>query len=67
MADDPVHRGRVYGLMDGELTVSKEFTLTYSDGRNITQNCTGSFFLLDESNGSGIIISQKSRQCPLMN
>ena len=54
MADDPVYRGRVYGLMDGELTVSKEFTLTYSDGRNVTQHCTGSFFSLDESNGAGI-------------
>ena len=54
MANDPSYRGRVYGLMDEELTVSKEFTLTYSDGKNVTQHCIGSFFSLDESNGEGI-------------
>lgn len=50
MAADPAYRAKVYGLMDREMTVGKEFTLTYSDGRNVTSHITGSVFSLCEAN-----------------
>lgn len=50
MAEDPAYRGKVYGLMDREMEVGKEYTLTYSDGRNVTSHITGSVFSLCEKN-----------------
>lgn len=51
MASDPEYRAKVYGLMDREYTCSQTYTLQYSDGRNVTEHCTGSFFSLSEKNG----------------
>ena len=50
MAADAEYRGRVYGLMDREMETGREFTLQYSDGRNITEHITGSVFSLCEEN-----------------
>ncbi|MBR1865408.1 MAG: hypothetical protein IJ801_02760 [Lachnospiraceae bacterium] len=50
MAKDASYRAKVYGLMDRELTVGKEYTLTYSDGSNQTMHITGSVFSLCEAN-----------------
>lgn len=50
MAKDASYRAKVYGLMDRELTVGKEYILTYSDGRNQTMHLTGSVFSLCEAN-----------------
>lgn len=50
MADDTAYRGKVFGLMDRELSTGKEYTLTYSDGVNKTMHITGSIFSLCEAN-----------------
>lgn len=50
MADDPAYRAKVYGLMDRELTVGKEWTMTYSDGAKKSAHITGSVFSLSEAN-----------------
>ncbi len=50
MAKDAAYRGKVYGLMDREMETGKEYTLTYSDGRNKTSHVTGSIFSLCEKN-----------------
>ncbi len=52
MASDPVYRAKVFGLMDSELQGTKGYTLTYSDGRNVTNYITGSIFSLAEANRS---------------
>jgi hypothetical protein len=44
MAKDASYRAKVYGLMDREMTMGREYTLTYSDGRNKTAHITGSIF-----------------------
>ena len=50
MAKDAAYRGKVYGLMDREMETGREYTLTYSDGRNKTSHVTGSVFSLCEKN-----------------
>ncbi|MCQ2535704.1 MAG: hypothetical protein MJ110_01910 [Lachnospiraceae bacterium] len=50
MASDPGYRAKVYGLMDREMEVGREWTMTYSDGRNVTSHITGSIFSLSEVN-----------------
>lgn len=50
MAKDASYRAKVYGLMDRETTVGKEYTLRYSDGRDVTSHITGSIFSLSEKN-----------------
>ncbi|MDO5156779.1 MAG: hypothetical protein Q4D51_12520 [Eubacteriales bacterium] len=50
MAEDPAYRGKVYGLMDREMETGKAYTLTYSDGRNVTSHIIGSIFSLSEKN-----------------
>lgn len=50
MASDPGYRAKVYGLMDREMEVGREWTMTYSDGRNVTSHITGSIFSLCEAN-----------------
>ena len=59
MAQDAGYRAKVYGLMDREMETGREYTLTYSDGRNKTSHVTGSIFSLCEKNrkydcGNGI-------------
>lgn len=50
MAQDPAYRGKVYGLMDREYATGQEWTMTYSDGKNVTEHLTGSVFSLCEAN-----------------
>lgn len=50
MAKDPAYRGKVYGLMDREYATGQEWTMTYSDGKNVTEHLTGSVFSLCEAN-----------------
>lgn len=50
MANDSGYRAKVYGLMDREMEVGREWTMTYSDGRNVTSRITGSIFSLCEAN-----------------
>ena len=50
MAQDAGYRAKVYGLMDREMETGREYTLTYSDGRNKTSHVTGSIFSLCEKN-----------------
>ncbi len=50
MAQDANYRVKVYGLMDREMETGREYTLTYSDGRNKTSHVTGSIFSLCEKN-----------------
>lgn len=50
MAKDSSYRAKVYGLMDREMATGKEYTLRYSDGKDVTAHITGSIFSLSEKN-----------------
>ena len=50
MAKDASYRAKVYGLMDREMETGREYTLRYSDGRDVTAHITGSIFSLSEKN-----------------
>ena len=50
MAKDASYRAKVYGLMDREMATGKEYTLRYSDGKDVTAHITGSIFSLSEKN-----------------